>query len=462
MNMKALIKSKKLWMGIAIALFLIFLTNKLIQTQQMEKAKAMSEELFKPEKPNPFCFGRLMFDLPKHAVVTGSNYRHPSVDNFETMENVTKEDFEKTVIDFETSLRHTKHKIDASVLQDVIEPAESSNTKIFVHWKGGYSTQLKTITAYKWMPNQTQFKFISEINPEYANSAAKDIVEILKRLRSRAVNEVPTEHGFCIEGGFFPDQQTGQWVETADLAVGFADWADVSISIETLVSHKKDPDTLLDRINALGIAPSTIHVIRKGNRDVVQQKGQEVLFESTQGGHRTYTFIWETDGEIDNNQLPHIHLEMRFGHERKRLLNKEEALALYEYVLAHLRVRPTIAAPVSQTETPTIPLGEFATTGNICPQTGWWQCSEGGDVAGGKRQFLKQGESAPYAIIMGDASMLQKLQGKRPSCKIMTVWTLVGYEVTLPKSLPVEKIHVENGTAQSDSLAPKLPPTNEA
>jgi hypothetical protein len=457
MNMKALIKSKKLWVGIVIGLVLIFSINKALQTQQMQKAKTMSEELFKPEQSSPFCFGRLMFDLPKHAVVTGSNYNHPSVDNFETTENVTKEDFEKKISDFESQLRNIKHKKDPSLLKEKIEVTGIPNAKIFVHWENDFSEHLVTVTGFRWFNNKTQIKLVSEISTRFLQSAPNEIVEVIKGLRPRAVNEVPTEHGFCIEGGFFPDQQTGQWVETADLAVGFSPWADVSISIETLVSHQKDPDTLLDRINALGAPPFSINLIRKGARDSGPHKGQEVLFESTQRGHRTYTFIWETDGEIDNNQLPHIHLEMRFGHEGKRLLSKDEALALYEYVLAHLRVRPVIAAPLSHTNPPQSPLGELVSTGNICPQTGWWQCSEGGEVVGGKRQFLKQGEPAPHAFIMDAPSLLQKLQGKRPSYKITTVWTLVDYEavVTATQTQPTSVI-------DSTNVPDASPPHNEA
>lgn len=460
MNMKALIKSKKLWVGIGISLLLTIAiggTLHVQRNQQLQKAKTMSEELFKPEQPNPFCFGRLMFDLPKHAVVTGSDYRHPFINTFQTSQGVNKEIFDKTLNEFELKLRAAKHKVDSSLLKNVIEIPSVPDAKIFVHWEDDFQDSSVILSGFRWLPNKIEFKFVTHAAIESLQSATDSMIEVIKGLRPRAVNEVPTEHGFCIEGGFFPDQQTGQWVETADLAVGFSPWADVSISIETLVSHQKDPDTLLDRINALGAPPFSINLIRKGARDSGPHKGQEVLFESTQRGHRTYTFIWETDGEIDNNQLPHIHLEMRFGHEGKRLLSKDEALALYEYVLAHLRVRPVIAAPLSHTNPPQSPLGELVSTGNICPQTGWWQCSEGGEVVGGKRQFLKQGEPTPHAFIMDAPSLLQKLQGKRPSYKITTVWTLVDYEsvVASTQTQPTSLIDSTKGPDAS-------PPHNEA
>jgi hypothetical protein len=76
---------------------------------------------------------------------------------------------------------------------------------------------------------------------------------------------------------------------------------------------------------------------------------------------------------------------------------------------------------------PRLPLGELAATGRTCPQTGWWEPNEPGEVKDARRQHIKAGDRMPHAVSPGEPSLWQKLKGELPSYRTATVWKLVAY-----------------------------------
>ncbi len=121
----------------------------------------------------------------------------------------------------------------------------------------------------------------------------------------------------------------------------------------------------------------------------------------------------------------------------KPSLTDEEAVALWDKLTASIRVRPTGGgARHSAAAPPKTPLGEFVGTGSACPQTGWWQCSDHGDIAGGRRRHFVAEEPMPHAILLGKPSVWQTLTGQRPTYQIATVWQLVEMTQSCPWQAP--------------------------
>src|SRR5206468_11365170 len=61
---------------------------------------------------------------------------------------------------------------------------------------------------------------------------------------------------------------------------------------------------------------------------------------------------------------------------------------------------------------------------------GWWQCQDGANgasVAGGQRQFMKQGQRVPQALLLQPQTWWEKLRGVQSSLQRdqPTSWTLV-------------------------------------
>jgi hypothetical protein len=83
----------------------------------------------------------------------------------------------------------------------------------------------------------------------------------------------------------------------------------------------------------------------------------------------------------------------------------------------------------SEDTTRAVSLGELATTGRTCPQTGYWQCSEPGLVEGGQSKLIRQGDMMPRAVLRGAPSLWQKMSGSAPLQQVATVWKLIAYDV---------------------------------
>jgi hypothetical protein len=93
-------------------------------------------------------------------------------------------------------------------------------------------------------------------------------------------------------------------------------------------------------------------------------------------------------------------------------------------------VRPTAAPKVAIADPIAPPLGTLAAAGDPCPQSGWWQCSEGSNgigVLGGQRQYIKQGQRMPQALLLPPQTLWEKMRGVQSSfeSKTRTVWKMV-------------------------------------
>jgi len=85
-------------------------------------------------------------------------------------------------------------------------------------------------------------------------------------------------------------------------------------------------------------------------------------------------------------------------------------------------------AEPARTEPSRIPLGKTVATGDVCPQTGWWEPIDAqGRPDGPKRQFAA-GQTMPEAVYESQPSLWQKLKGEHPVSLRATAWRLV--EVT--------------------------------
>jgi hypothetical protein len=271
---------------------------------------------------------------------------------------------------------------------------------------------------------------------------------IAQRLRTRAADEVPTEPGICIDGGFVsePPQYVYEWIT---LGVRLKEFPDVHFSISVT---KKDilveSDAIEPRLKRAekdahkrgqGEWYSRIQFFRRGTRQLGDWTGFEVLarMPAQENVSERHEFAFLSQGVPKDPFKPVLDIKLDTGVKKNTAagappsLSDEEAVALWDKLISSIRVRPTGAAPAKTSEavpTPQLPLGELAATGLACPQTGWWQCAETGEVQGGRRQRLMAGEPMPHAVLLGESNVWQKLKGERPMHKTATVWKLVDYD----------------------------------
>jgi hypothetical protein len=384
-----------------------------------------------------FCIGRFLIDAPPGSRLSGGNYKYDFI-SIEPIKAMSLEEFEKEADGKEAKLRTTKHKVEPSLLRTSLRPVK--DTRILAFWREDYSTFVINIEGSRWSDGN-RFQLKGEVANNRQDSGLNRIQEALIHLRPRADTEIPTEPGYCFAGGFIANPRWRNEEAGVDIDIAGHPDAFVSVWIYPLASHKHDKP-LLERMGgltqALGNLATSVHVLRKGDRQIGPYKGQEHLASApNSGGMRGHAFVWETqgDGTLDT---PAIKIELTTGHQdnkgnpQKTSLTDQQAIQLWDDILKSFRLRPTgepaKTSGLNPEPKPSLPLGEFVATGRACPQTGWWQTSEQGEIAGGRRKRFVAGEPMPDVTLLGEASVWQKLKGERPSHRTATLWKLVSYD----------------------------------
>jgi hypothetical protein len=405
------------------------------------KSKIMTNQ--NPNMPSvtttaTYCMGRFLIDVPAGSVQSGGNYKYDFI-NISPVKKIDFENFEKETESREQELKSSKNeKTKESMLLQSLQLGQDG--KLLASWKADFSTAIISIDGYRWIDGN-QFQFQLDVGNGRQESGIKRTRKALTQLRSRTDNDIPTEPGYCFAGGFIANPEWENEEAGVDFRISNHPDTIVSVWFYPLASYKHDKP-LLERMGGmtqlLGNLATSVHVLRKGDRQVGPYKGQEHLASApNSGGMRGHSFVWETQGE-GTLETPAIKIELSTGHPdrkgnpQKTSLTDEQAMKLWDDILNSFHLRPTGDAvktsDIAPEPQPRLSLGELVATGRTCPQTGWWQASEAGEIEGGARQYFRAGETMPQVTTLGESSLWQKLKGARPSYRMTTVWKLVDYD----------------------------------
>ncbi|MET2988450.1 T6SS immunity protein Tli4 family protein [Herbaspirillum seropedicae] len=311
--------------------------------------------------PSTFCTGRFLIDMPAGSVLSGGNYRYDFV-RLDKPKAMTLEEFEVEMATKEKTLSSTKHKVEPSLLRLLVKPDPYS--WIFIYWEESFVTSIAQVDGYRWI-NGTRYLFRSHAGmskPRTGTMSRQDYAiegmrKMLSSLKKRSTHEIPSEPGYCFEGGFIANPE---WeMEEAAIDIDIAGHPDAFVSIWFYpLSRRAHSAPLLDRVGgvlqALGRMATSVHVLRRGDRQVGPYKGQEFLVTApNSGGLRGHSFIWETEGE-GTLDAPALKIELTTGHRDKNgnpqqtRLTNEEAMKLWDEVLDSFRLRPVVAPQENQ------------------------------------------------------------------------------------------------------------------
>lgn len=261
---------------------------------------------------------------------------------------------------------------------------------------------------------------------------------IASNLRLRADDEIPNEAGSCIDGAFIPIPL--QYEEVA-IGVRLKEFPDVHFSIEVHKNQARIPEfsDLETRLNRAeqngGNWYSKVRFFRRGERQIGDWKGSEALAlkPAQQGEKEAHEFHFISLGAANAPLQPQLDIQLDTGANDRQTgavkpsLTDEEVVALWDKLTGSIRVRPISGKKPSKT-----PLASAVATGGICPESGWWQCDDAGVVQAERRKHLVAGEVMPYATILGEQSLWQKLKGDKPRYRAATVWKLAEYDEAPP------------------------------
>jgi Tle cognate immunity protein 4 C-terminal domain/Tle cognate immunity protein 4 N-terminal domain len=400
-----------------------------------------------------FCMGRFVIDLPAGSTISGGNYKYDFA-RIEKPRAVSKEQFEKELSEREAKLKSTKHRKEPSLLRSAQRPDATS--MVLAYWEEDFSEYQVKVDGHKWTDG-VGFLVKDQVDTNKQDFGLKRMTETLAHLRPRPDSEIPTEPGYCFGGGFIANAEWENEAAGTDFRIAGQPDARISVDIFPLASRKRDKP-LLERMGSaaaqLGSMATMVRVLRKGDREIASVKGQEYLASGpNSGGLRGHVFMWETQGE-GTLQEPFVKIEMQTsaqddkGNPQQTRLTDEQAIALWDRIVASFRLRPVSAAPAKKTSDagpPDVPLGTQAATGRLCPQTGLWECEEAafGTVQGGRQLFLNSGQPMPRITVLSPPGMWQKLRGQQPAQTTATMWTLVGYDEPASAPPPMDAADAE-------------------
>jgi len=208
---------------------------------------------------------------------------------------------------------------------------------------------------------------------EYGNNDyLKELAELVTQFRSREENEIPSEAGYCFDGGFITEPITVEQTERTTMFVGLNGHPDVSIALD-MTAGITTTEPLLERHernSAENEYRSRFHTFRAGTRTLNGQAGDELVERVHEfNGNYGHNFMWEAvHNKTDSVFTPDMSFEMSTGHGQPGTtvdssLTDAEALALWDKMLSSLRVRPVVVAKPVAVAPVQVPLETLAESG---------------------------------------------------------------------------------------------------
>ena len=274
-------------------------------------------------------------------------------------------------------------------------------------------------------------------------ASAQEVEALLARLQLRGKDEIPSVPGFCIARAVFTEPLPPHTNENVTMYLGLPSHPDLALVLFSIANANPGPGLLARaaEVDSSAGADEKLRMtkLRLDKRSINGISGEELAervheFNFTTG----YTINWETRGVRGDVLQPYLSLEMQTGVSGRSggkpvdtSLHEDAVLALWDSISSTIRLRkaePPAPVPAPEPEGPQ--LGTTARAGEVCPQSGWWECGAGGDglsVHGGQVQFIRKGERIPQPLLLPRQTVWQKFRGIQPSIEpaYPTVWQLV-------------------------------------
>ncbi|WP_306393661.1 T6SS immunity protein Tli4 family protein [Telluria beijingensis] len=418
-----------------------FLANSVQTVHDKQKVAKMTEKM------RTVCLGRFLIDLPADAPV---KVKYGSVGglDIETISAESDEEFAERLRQAELDMAEATNREGRPSLESSKEIAvDTGQGKIFIYNR----RRTKVLEDHEFVFSENvallsmlRFPDLS-VTGEIEWVAPRNlprVSSILNFIRPLNEGEIPRESGFCLGHAIVLDPYDHDNRESAVMFAGLPGHPDVNIVLSSMAGASPAPG-LLER-NAKAEAREPIYMrlafsnLREHKRVINGLEGEELVLRIREPSFTTgYSFQWEMAGKQDDVHTPTLKLELESGVNPvaggkpvQSTLTEEAMFELWESIVSSIRLRPYQEAKTAVSEEPHIALGASVLAGEVCPQTGWWQCADGGgdvSVLGGQRQFIKQGQTMPQALLLPQQTMWQRLRGVQPSyeSRNSTLWALV-------------------------------------
>jgi hypothetical protein len=312
------------------------------------------------------CFGRFMIDLPQSAQLVWGPLAVPYEMEVYPGEGPTIEADIKAKVD---EIASEKHATEPSMLIGVFDSI-NPDSKIVVGYESRLDAVFVQLHSYIRLGNTAFVQSIPRSGQGRDDGNGKWILDktlykkrvayllsIARRLRLRDENEIPNEHGVCIEEGFLavPLDDRSERIATG---FRFPELPDVTFAVETRNTDQPDEyDTLKYAIKGAQAAAveagngwllNRIETLRMKDRAIGEWKGAEALWRlpSNRDVRESHEFVFISPGVANDLLRPYAKIMFYTGVKDNTRgmvqpsLTDEEAIALWDKLTSTIRVRP--------------------------------------------------------------------------------------------------------------------------
>lgn len=398
------------------------------------------------DKMKTVCVGRFLIDLPQGAIFSRSQ---TFIDGFHVRAvSETAEAFKARVAARQADIEAQPNELRRKNLESAATVDVNGFTgRIFVFGRNSTYTmefgkrhvwENVVLEAYVHS-NGISFDFTSD---GYDPRLADHLPRLIRQLRLVGPAEIPDTPGFCFGAGMFLDPLTADQGEGTTIFVSLPGHPDLAMAFSTMAGIRPGPSLLERNSRAASREPFWVRAafksLREGKRTINGLSGEELAVKVTELNFSTvYGLDWEMAGKENDVMAPFLHLELETGRNPnaggkpvQSSLAQTAVLELWDRISSTIRLRPAASAKVAVAGPSAPPLGTFACAGELCPQSGWWLCNEGGNgvgVLGGQRQYIRQGQRMPQALLLAPQGVWEKVRGIQRSFEsnVPTAWKLV-------------------------------------
>ncbi|MFM0047291.1 T6SS immunity protein Tli4 family protein [Paraburkholderia sediminicola] len=308
-------------------------------------------------KMRPWCIGRLVFDRPASSEISNQHYAYRG-DKLETTHNVSLDAYRTKVEARENELR-TKQRynpvnLDEKTGKAWLEKAFSpvNDSRFFIYQEGVAKVEMPFRTDGYLFADHTLFHTAGLMGASALDNSENIYSDTYRRIKARDNWAVPTESGFCFDGGIV----TGSSSYTEEVSQSFALMpgrpALLLIKMRDAVEQDQgQPLTKnLSELRAqLDRMPGSYRILRKGKRVVAGMDAEEVLFALQDGPITVYRFYLLAPGNPATLAQPHTSIELLLGTSSRSDLPPDQATApvdeagalqVWDALLNSLRPRP--------------------------------------------------------------------------------------------------------------------------
>ncbi|WP_413142966.1 T6SS immunity protein Tli4 family protein [Burkholderia cepacia] len=309
-------------------------------------------------KPRPWCIGRFVFDRPVASEITNQRYAYWG-NKIETQYSVSPAEYRVKVDVVEKKYR-TERRFDPSNPKSQSGPvwlereiSPTKNSRVFAYQEGiAKAAKLPfSVDGYLY-ENNSLFHATGSIGSGGLDKFEPVYTDLFRRIKARDNWSVPTESGFCFDGGFVSgsSKYTEEVSQSFALMPGRPALLVIEMRDAVDVDQKESLTKTLPALRAKmdQISSGSYRILRQGKRTVAGMDAEEVLFALKEGEVTSYRFYLLAPGDPSTLAKPHTAIQLLLGASSPNLSPEEAtspvdeagALQTWETLLNSLHLRP--------------------------------------------------------------------------------------------------------------------------